>query len=180
MRCSGEGAFDVTEKFSLDHCLWKRSAIELHHRLSSTPATGVNSVGNHFLAHAAFACNENVRIRGRHCLDQFLNFLHRLAFKNWGRSRFRDLQPLLQLLRLLPQFFSFPEQELFLQCFLHQAQKFLRRIRLADKMVRAAFDRLDGVMQRVVRRENDHLRFRQFGLDPIEHFQPMGVRQLQV
>src|SRR5439155_18722028 len=52
---SGEGAFDVTEKFSLDHRVWERSAIELHHRLSSTPAAGVNSVCDHFLAHAAFA-----------------------------------------------------------------------------------------------------------------------------
>jgi len=32
---SGERAFDVTEKFSLDHRLWERSAIELHHRLSA-------------------------------------------------------------------------------------------------------------------------------------------------
>jgi hypothetical protein len=45
-------------------------------------------------------------------------------------------------------------------------------------MVRAAFDRLDGVMKRVVRRQNDHLGFGQFCLDPIKHFQPVGVRQL--
>ena len=47
-------------------------------------------------------------------------------------------------------------------------------------MVSAAFDRLDGVMQRVVRRQNNHLCFGQLLLDPIEHFQSVGVRQLQV
>ena len=102
MHRSGKRAFDVTEKLSLDHCLRKRSTIELHHRLFSTPAAGVNSVGNHFLAHTAFACNENVRIRGRHRPDQFLNLLHWFALKNWGRSRFRDLEALFQLFRLLP------------------------------------------------------------------------------
>src|SRR6187397_2008547 len=50
---------------------------------------------------------------------------------------------------------SFSKQKLFLQRFLHAAQKFLRRIRLADEMVSAAFDRLDGVMQRVVRCQNN-------------------------
>jgi hypothetical protein len=88
---SGERAFDVTEKFSLDHRLRECSAIELHHRFSSASAAGVNRVRNHFLAHAAFACDKNVRIRGRHRRDQFLNLLHRFALKNWGGSRFRDL-----------------------------------------------------------------------------------------
>jgi len=74
--------------------------------------------------------------------------------------------------------FSFPKEELFLQRLLHEAQKFFRRIRLADKMISAAFDRLDGVMQRVVSRQNDHLGFGQVRLDLIEHFQPMGIGQL--
>ena len=44
----------------------------------------------------------------------------------------------------------------------------------------AALDRLDGIMQRVVRGQNDHLNVGQFCLDPIEHFQTMRVGELQI
>src|SRR5213076_2777190 len=45
----GERAFDVPKKFSLDHRLRERRAIELHHRLFSAPAASVNRIGNHLL-----------------------------------------------------------------------------------------------------------------------------------
>ena len=140
VRGSGERAFDVPEQFSLDHRLWERRTIELHHRLSSAPAASVNRVGDHFLANAAFAHDENIGIRRGHGFDQFLDFLHRLALKNWCGPRLRDLQALFELLCLLPQVFRLSKEEPFLQCFLHQAKQLFRCVRLADKMERAAFD----------------------------------------
>ena len=59
---SGERAFDVPKKFSLDHRLRERRAIELHHRLFSAPAASVNRIGNHLLAYAALSHDENVGI----------------------------------------------------------------------------------------------------------------------
>ena len=112
----------------------------------------VNRVGDHLLAHAALAHNENVGIRRAHRVDQFLDFLHRLALKNRYRARFCDFQTLFELLCFLPQFLRFPKQELFLQRFFHKAEQLLWRVWFADKMERAAFDRLDGIMQRVVGR----------------------------
>ena len=47
-------------------------------------------------------------------------------------------------------------------------------------MIRAALDRLDGVAQRIVRGENDHLGFRMLALDLLEHFQAVRVGQLQI
>ena len=45
-------------------------------------------------------------------------------------------------LRLLPKLFRFAEERLLLERFLDEAEQFLRRVRLADKMISAAFDRL--------------------------------------
>src|SRR5207249_12237731 len=63
VRRSGERSFYVTEKLSLEHRLWERCAIELHHRLPRAPAPGMNRIGDHFLAHAAVTRDENVGIR---------------------------------------------------------------------------------------------------------------------
>ena len=53
-----------------------------------------------------------------------------------------------------------PQERLFFQRFLDQAEQLLRRVRFADEMICAALDRLDRVVQRIVRRQNDHLRVR--------------------
>ena len=85
-----------------------------------------------------------------------------------------------ELLRLLAKLDRLAEERLFLERFLDQAEQFFRRVRFADKMIGAAFDRLDRVVQRIVRRQNDHLRFRMFALDLFEHLQAIGVGQLQI
>ena len=47
-------------------------------------------------------------------------------------------------------------------------------------MERAALDRFDRVVQRIVRGDDDDLCIREIGLDLVEHLQAVGVRQLQV
>ena len=47
-------------------------------------------------------------------------------------------------------------------------------------MKRAAFDRFDRVIERVVRRQNDDLRFRSLSFDLIKRLQSFRVRQLQI
>ena len=85
-----------------------------------------------------------------------------------------------KLLRRLAKLDRLPQERLFFQCFLDQAEQLLRRVRFADKMICAALDRLDRVVQRIVRRQNDHLRVRMVDLDLFEHLQAIRVRQLQV
>src|SRR5205085_3402426 len=58
--------------------------------------------------------------------------------------------------------------------------QFLRRVRLADKVIGAALDRFDRVVERVVGGQNDHLRFRPLGFDLIQDLQSFHVRQLQI
>jgi len=71
-------------------------------------------------------------------------FLHRFALKN-GVGAPRDLEALFRVLGFYPEFFRFSQKELFFQCLLHQAEQFFGRIRLANEMVGAAFDRLDAL-----------------------------------
>ena len=140
----------------------------------------MNQVRDHFLADAALASDQHVRFGWRHGVNQLLDFLHRLALEHRRESRFCELEALLQLFGFLSQRLRFPKKGLFFQRFFHQAQEFLRRVRFADKVIRAALDRFDGVGERVVRGQDDHLRFRPLGLDFIEHLQPFRVRQLQI
>ena len=82
----------------------------------------MDDVGDHFLAHAALAGDEHIRFRWRHRVDKLLDLLHCLALEYRGESRFRDLEPLLQLLRFLAQLFRLAKQRLFFQRLLHQAK----------------------------------------------------------
>ena len=168
-------AFHVTKQLSLDHGLRKRRAIELHHRFASAPAARVNIIGNHFLARAAFARDQHVGFRRRHRADQFVDLLHRFAFENGSETRLHHLQTSLQLLRLFTEFFRLAQQRLLFQSFLHQAEQLFRRVRFADEMESAALDRLDRVVYRIVRRQDDYLRARELGFDFVECLQSLGV-----
>ncbi len=140
----------------------------------------MDHIRDDFLAHAALARDQHIGFGRRHRFDQLLDFLHSLALDHGRQPRLRDLEPLLELLRLFSKMFRFAEERLLLERFLDQAEQFLRRIRLADEVIGAALDRFDRVAQRIVRRQNDHLRLRMLLLDLIEHLQSVGVRQLQI
>ena len=72
------------------------------------------------------------------------------------------------------------QERLFLQRFLDQAEQLFRRVRFADEVIGTALDRLDGVVQRIVRRQNDDLRVGMLALDLFEHFQAIRIGQLQI
>jgi hypothetical protein len=64
---------------------------------------------------------------------------------------------------------------LLLERFFDEAQQLFRRVRFADEMVGATLDRLDRVIERIVRGEDDHLCFGMFSLDLREHVEAFCV-----
>ena len=140
----------------------------------------MNHIRDYFLTDTALAGDKHVRVRWRHRADQLLQFLHHLAFEYRGEPRLRQLQPLLQLLGFFAQRLRLLQKRSLLQRLFHQAQQFLGRIRLAYKMKCAALDRFNGVVQRIMRGQNDDLRIAEILLEPLECFQSIGVGQLQI
>ena len=140
----------------------------------------MNQIRDHFLADSAFARDQDIRFRRRHRVDQLFDLLHRLALEHWREAHLCYLQSLLEFFGLLPQFLRFAKKRLLFQCLLDEAEQFLWRVGLANEMIRAAFDRFDRIVERVVRGQNDDLRFRALGFDLIEHLQSFRVRQLQI
>ena len=62
---AGEGAFFVAEKFAFEQVLRDGGAIDLDQRARGARAPGVDDVGQHFLADAAFAGDEHAALRRR-------------------------------------------------------------------------------------------------------------------
>ena len=56
---AGERAFFVSEKFAFEQGFRDGGAIDFDERAGGARAPGVNDIGHHFLAHAAFAGDEN-------------------------------------------------------------------------------------------------------------------------
>ena len=144
---TGKRPFDVTKQLALDQGSRKCRTIQLDHCFSRAPAARVNHIRNHFLAHTALAHDEHVCFGRRHRVDQFVDLLHHLAFENRRQPRLGDFQAFLELLRFFPKFFRLLQERLFFQRLLHQAEQFFRRVRFADEVVSASFDRLDRIVQ---------------------------------
>ena len=140
----------------------------------------MNHVRDHFLADTALAGDQHICFRRRHRVDQFLDLLHRLAFEHRRKARLGQLQSLLEFLGFLTQRLCLFEERLFLQGLFDQTEQFFRRVRLADEMIRAALNWFDRVRERVVRGQDDHLRFGSLGFDLIQHLQALDIRQLQI
>ena len=61
---AGEGALFVAEQFALQQRFRDGGAIDLDERPGGARAPGVDDVGHHFLAHAAFAGDEHAAFGG--------------------------------------------------------------------------------------------------------------------
>ena len=140
----------------------------------------MDHVRDHFLADAALAGDEDVRLGGRHRRDQLVDLLHHLAFENRREPRLGLGEALLQVLGRLAQLERFPEERLFFERFLDQAEQLFRRVGFTDEMIGAALDRLDRVVQGIVRGQNDDLGVGMLGLDLLEHVEAVRIGQLQV
>jgi hypothetical protein len=78
----GECAFAMAEELALDQRRRQRAAIDRHERHVDTLAELVDRTGDHVLAGAGLALDEDRRIRRRDGGDETLHGLHRPRFAN--------------------------------------------------------------------------------------------------
>ena len=77
---AGERAAFVTEELAFEQGFGDGGAVDLHERAGRAGAPGMNDIGQHFLADAAFAGNQHARVRRRDQRHIAKDGLHQRAF----------------------------------------------------------------------------------------------------
>ncbi len=97
---AGERPLLVAEQLALDQVLRNRRAVDLDERALDAVRVVVNRVGDQLLAGAVLALDQDVRVAGRHALDELEELLHLLALPDDVREAVLAADLFLELLML--------------------------------------------------------------------------------
>ncbi len=158
----------------------KGGAIELDERPVGAGAQFVDAVGEDFLADAAVADDQDVGFARGDLLDQLEEFPHLRVFIDGLKLGLGALHPLFQAFGFLAELDRLLAQAFLFQRLAHEAEKLLGHVGFADEMERADLDRGDGVVERIVRGDDDDRQGGMLLADGPQQVESLAVGQSQV
>ena len=168
----GEGALLVTEDLAFDQVAWQGGAVEGHKRTLGARTALMDGFGANFLAGPAFARDEDCRLAGPGRIDHVIHGLH-----GQGRSDKAVIGAAVEL--LLDRFDDLREALVFERVSQRDDQPVAQE-RFDEKIVCTEAHGLDRHIDRAVRRDDDHARWKGLRRNTFQNFDPVHVRKVEV
>src|SRR5258708_19414284 len=170
---AGERALHMAEELRLQEVHGDRSRIYGHKGFVRARGSGVNRLGDEFLARAAFATDENRGARRRDLRDEVQKHLHFVALAD----NVREAEALLQGALELDVFIAKPARFHGLR---DLGEQFIVGPRLGDVVHRAILESGASHIDRTVGGDQDDRELRIATLNLPQHLQTVAVRQANV
>ena len=136
----------------------------------------MDQVGDDLLAHAALAGDEHVGFRRGDLGNEVFNLHHAPVLEHRRELRLGALEEGFERLGFLAQARRLAHQFLLLEGPLHERKKLLGGVGFGDEVKGPQLDGLDGVGERVLAGEHDHLDAGRGLLHLREHLQTTRIR----